>query len=272
MTTFHTLPPIYEKMLSSSSLLSNSSLHEDFHARNKSGRSLISKPQGQVGLFATSKYLFDVHASFHSPENMTIKYVDDATITRNNKSHYFEESKEYSNDSHSRSTRSLSTEASSVACFYIVRTNMRRKEQDDTPIELFPGAILGRTTVSRYSGRERRPRNSEDLRRVDIGIGYYKKNKRLRRNDDGISRNQVEIMDINDDEIFIKVGDNVKNPIVVWSGYHKQTHKAGQKVSLTDGDKIIFDAYMKEPRHIFEIVFSRNRNDMRDEFRKAYPV
>lgn len=247
MKTFRPLAPIYE------GVLNDGSLKKIFLRATKKN----SKPDCKADSHASSRCLFEVSEAFQSPLDKIIKQKK---ITADKSMKHL---MEFVDDSHSKSTRSLSTEASYTSSFYIVRSECESSTQDDIPIELFPGAILGRTTVSRLSKKERKPRNSKDLRRIDIGIGYYR-NKRLRRSDDGVSRNQVEIIQINEDEIDIKVGENVRNNIAIWSGYHRSNHGGGEKVTLVDGDKIVFDNYMKEPRHIFEIVLSRNRNDMTD--------
>lgn len=251
MSTFRPLTPIYE------GYLNNDSMKKILISTTTKS----SKTDRKVDFHASTKYLFEVHDSFHNPLDMIIKHKEINVDTHKNVKN-MKHSLESMDDSHSKSTRSLSTEASYAATFYIVRSNCENSDHEDSPIELFEGAILGRTTVSRLSKKERRPRNADDLRRIDIGIGYYR-NKRLRRSDDGVSRNQVEIIQICEDEIKIKVGKNARNPIAVWSGYHRRNYGAGEKVTLVDGDKIVFDVYMKEPKHIFEIVLSRNRNERR---------
>ena len=157
-------------------------------------------------------------------------------------------------------SKTFSTEYSGSVCsdssvsvkkyFGLYSAKMTSSKFLTKPPELFPGAILGRTVVSR-SGKKRRALDSIDLRRVDIGIGYKGKDGRY---DDGISRNHVQVLNVDANGILIKVYEGVRNPIAIQSDGLVRQYGPGKMKYLQEGDVIIFDTYMKRPRHIFKIV------------------
>jgi len=148
------------------------------------------------------------------------------------------------------SMNSLST-LSHIPGFGLIRKTIGLSDFAAVPIELFQGAILGRTVVSRVTNRKRRPRNSEDMKHVDIGIGYRDEQGK---NDDGVSRRQVEVLRMNDRGILVKIYNGVKNSIAIRSGSQEERYGPGNSLLLSVGDQIIFDTYMKRPRHIFKLV------------------
>lgn len=208
----------------------------------------------------TSKALYDVHDNFNASSPPSYKGKM-GLARRIKKMGMISENEDFkfpliSIKEDTESTRSLSTSASRGIDCFIVRTSLNGYQHEDSPISLFEGAILGRTVVSRVTGRRRGAKNSVDKKRIDIGIGYYKRSKVLGIHDDGVSRNQVEIINISNHEILIKVCEGARNPISVKSRVHERVCHCGETAVLVDGDKIIFDAYMKRPKHVFEIIFN----------------
>lgn len=200
--------------------------------------------------------LFDVHLSFHKDSISvgSIYPTSKEEKEESNNTQLFKQSLERKLGSINFNALLDNTEDTRLSeqSFGLLRARKGIYLPSTQPTELFLGAILGRTIVSKKSGKKRLPRNQKDLKRVDIGIGYKCKQGKY---DDGISRNQIEVLKIDDDGILIKVCEGVRNPIAIRShGYHHYQYGPGAIKYLQEGDELIFDAYMKRPKHIFKIV------------------
>ena len=113
-----------------------------------------------------------------------------------------------------KTTRSLSSYStlSQSESFYLIRTSLYKTEPTIEPVELFHGAVLGRTVVSRISGNKRIARNLKDLKRIDLGIGYRNRESKC---DDGISQDHIKIIGFEEGGILMKVCDKVRNSVAV---------------------------------------------------------
>ena len=196
--------------------------------------------------------LIKIHACFHGEsyeflqgKNKKIKNINMIEKLQNQQASCSSDGTE---TTRSMSWCSMSSSLSEAFCF--IRVQACTPQIKIHPIELFEGAILGRTVVSRVSGGKRTARNTRDMKRVDLGIGYNDSDGRYV---DGISRDQVEIINMTETGVLIKVCDNVRNPIAVKSGTYQRQYGAGQIRSLQEGDIIIFDSFMKRPKHSFKL-------------------
>ena len=175
-------------------------------------------------------------------------YSNDYIHCKNPKSKFIEEIQcELDGTETTRSLSSCSILSQSES-FCLIRTSSYKPRAMIEPVELFHGAILGRTVVSRISGNKRKARHLKDLKRIDLGIGYKNNGSK---HDDGISQDHIKIMCFNEEGIVMKVCDKVRNPIAVKTGTCERQYRAGQIISLKENDVLIFDKYMKRPRHSF---------------------
>jgi len=117
----------------------------------------------------------------------------------------------------------------------------------ENPILLFSGAILGRSSNS--SGIRNNinfvNENSCD-KKLDIGISPEA---------DGVSRKQIEVLQVTHDEVKIKVISQAINEVRITKlNQEPFLLKPGSNTSLTLGDKITFDCYNDDALFIYKIV------------------
>lgn len=123
------------------------------------------------------------------------------------------------------------------------------------PIGVFEGDVWGRTVVSTMTRRRPRVRiaattRTESSSFVDLGIGYdCGKN-----GEDGVSRRHVQVISIRSEGVVVLVCASVKNPLSVVSGKEHRYFDSGSVILLKSGDVLIFDTYMKRPRHVFVLT------------------